>query len=208
MNNRRSLILGLFATFLLGSAPAMAAPLGLTLADTPDIVSGFIDVNYDAGSNALSADGFALQLDAPGINAIAGGLFDLDAVIDNAGNLVGGSFSIFGTIAGLGFNSGTLLTGNLTAFGFPDAGGNPLEFLFTVTGGDAAALFGADGGMILGQTGFGGDWGSDFDNLISGIPGTGQGSADTAAMPASEPGILFLQALGLAMLFLARRRRT
>ena len=45
-------------------AGAQATLLGLTLEDTPDIVSAFIDINYDAGSNALTADGFALQIEA------------------------------------------------------------------------------------------------------------------------------------------------
>ena len=208
MNKNRNLLLGLFATALLGSAPAMATPLGLTLADTPDIASAFIDVVYNAGTDTLTANGFALTLDAPPSNPIAGGLFSLTANVDDSGNLLGGTLTISGTVAGLGFNSGTLLTANLTAFGFVDAGGDPLEFLFDVTGGDAAGLFGSTGGMILGQSGFEGDWASDWDNLLSGIPGTGQGSADTAGTPVSEPGILLLQALGLTLLLVARRRRS
>ena len=205
---QRLALAALLAAFSFVSLPASALPLELNLADTPDIVSAFIDVNYDAGSGALTADGFALQLDGGGgLFPVAGGLFDLNATVDSAGNLIGGTVSILGTIAGLGFNSGTLLTGSLSALGFPDAGGNPLEFLFDVTGGDAAALFGSVGGIILGASGFDGDWATDFDNLIAGIPGTGQGSADTAGLPVSEPGILLLQALGLTMLLLARRRR-
>ena len=188
------------------TAGAQATLLGITLEDTPDIVSAFIDINYDAGTQSLTADGFALQIDTGGgVFPIAGGLFDLDAVIDNAGNLIGGSFSIFGSIAGLGFNSGTLLTGNLTAFGFPDAGGSPFEFLFNTTGGDAAGLYGSAGGILLSETGFGGDWASDFNNLISGIPGTGLGVADVAPVMMPLPATLWLVFAGFVAFRAARR---
>ena len=159
---------------------AQAAPLNLTLNDVPDIVSQFIDVTYNATLDELTASGFALELDDDGsvpAEPITDGTFDLSATIGDAGNLVGGTIAIGGTVASLGFNSGTLLTGTLTAFGFPDAGSNPFEFLFDVTGGDAAALYGGGSvpaGVILSGTGFDGDFGSNFDNLSS---GTGTGTA-------------------------------
>ncbi|MBT8132096.1 MAG: hypothetical protein KJO35_07495 [Gammaproteobacteria bacterium] len=184
------------------SAPSMATPLGLTLADQPDIVSIFIDTVYNAGTQSLTADGFASQLDYDSVlspESISGGLFDLDATVDNAGNLIGGSISIFGTIANLGFNSGTLLTGALTAIGSDISGDGTLEFLFSVNGGDAAALFGDIGGIILAPTGFADAWDQDFSQMMT-------GRADTAAMAAPEPGILFLQGLGLLMLVMLRRR--
>jgi hypothetical protein len=94
------------------------------------------------------------------------------------------------------FNSGTLLTGTLTAFGFPDPGGDPLEFLFNVTGGDAAGLYAsAPGGIILSGTGFGGSFNVDFDNLIGGIQGTGSGAADVAPVPL--PAAVWLFGAGL-----------
>ena len=40
-------------------APGRAAPLTLFL-QTPDVLSGTIDVSYDAGTDILSASGFAL----------------------------------------------------------------------------------------------------------------------------------------------------
>ena len=200
---RRSLI-SCIAVFAFSSA-ANAAPLGLTLLDAPDIFSSFIDVTYDASTDSLSAMGFALELnDGIGVNDITNGMFTLDAVIDDAGNMSSGSFTIGGTIAALGYVSDTLLTGTLDAFGFAP-GGDPLEFLFTVTGGDAAALYGGSGGMVLAGTGFSGSWASDFDNLISGIPGTGQGVSDVAAVPIPAAAWLFLTAiLSLA----ATRRRS
>ena len=189
---------------------AQAAPLNLTLNDVPDIVSQFIDVTYDASLQTLSASGFALELDDDGSvppEPIAGGTFDLTATIDNAGNLVNGTIAIGGTVASLGFNSGTLLTGTLTAFGFPSVGGDPFEFLFDVTGGDAAALYGAGSvpaGVILSGTGFGGDFGSDFDNLST-SPGTGIAVANVGTVPI--PAALWLFASGLlGLIGLARRR--
>jgi hypothetical protein len=209
----RSLLTGarnglLAAGLLLGSA-AQAAPLNLTLNDFPDIVSSFIDVTYNAGTDAFTASGFAQELDDDGsmpAEAIAGGTFNLIATIDASGAMSGGSLSIGGTVSSLGFNTGTLLTGNLTDFGFPDAGGDPLEFLFDVTGGDAAVLYGgvgAVGGVIMGATGFGGSFDSDFDNLRD---GAGSGVANVAPIPV--PAAVWLFGSGLVGLAgLGRRRR-
>lgn len=202
---------------LLGSI-AQAAPLNLTLLDTPDIVSGFIDVTYDAAGDSFVATGFAQELDDDGsvpAEAISDGSFDLTASIDATGALSDGTLTLGGTVASLGFNSGTLLTGDLTAFGFPGAGGDPLEFLFTVTAGDAAGLYGsAPAGLILSATGFGGNFGSDFDNLDEGIidgvltpiPGTGTAVANVAPVPL--PAALWLFAAGLVGLVGVGRRRS
>ena len=147
---------------LLFGSIGQAAPLNLTLLDTPDIVSDFIDVTYDAAGDSFVATGFARELDDDGSvlpENIVNGTFNLAATIDAAGNLVSGSLTIGGTVASLGFNSGTLLTGDLTAFG------DPLEFLFDVTGGDAAGLYGgvgSVGGVIKDVTGFTGDFVVDF----------------------------------------------
>ena len=181
---------------LLGAgSQAEAAPLNLTLLDTPDIVSGFIDVTYNATTDTFSASGFALELDDDGSipsETIAGGTFDLSASIDASGLLASGTLDIGGTVASLGFNSGTLLTGDLTAFGFPNAGGDPLEFLFSVTGGDAAGLYGgagSTGGVILaGGTGFTGDFTADF---------TGGGMAVADVAPVPVPAALWLFGTGL-----------
>ena len=184
--------LPLVAVLTLGAgSQAQAAPLNLTLLDFPDIVSSFIDVGYTAGTDTFTANGFALELDDDGsvpAEAIADGTFDLTANIDDLGALNGGTLTIGGTVASLGFNSGTLLTGNLTAFGFPDLGGDPLEFLFDVTGGDAAGLYGSIGGIILGGTNFTGDFTTDFT-------GTGSAVADVAPVPL--PAAVWLFGAGL-----------
>jgi hypothetical protein len=195
--------LPLVAVLTLGAgSQAQAAPLNLTLLDTPDIVSSFIDVNYDAAGDTFSANGFALELDDDGsvpAEAITGGTFDLTAFIDGSGSLSSGSLTIGGTVASLGFNSGTLLTGNLTAFGFPDLGGDPLEFLFDVTGGDAAGLYGAIGGILLtGGTGFTGDFTVDF---------LGDGSAVSNVAPVPLPAAVWLFGAGLLGLVGVGRNR-
>ena len=194
-------------------APAQGAPLFLDLFDFPDIASGFIDVTYTANTDTFLASGFALEIDDDGVGPaipVQNGTFDLTATIDDAGSLgPGGTLAIGGTVPSLGFNSGTLLLGDLTAFGFPIGGGDPLEFGFDVTGGDAAGLYSTRsgrGGVILSFTGFGGLFTQDFDNLISGNAGTG-----TAVVNVEEevplPGALHagLMVLGLLGLFSARK---
>ena len=180
-----------------------ATPLNLSLSNFPDIFSGAIDVTYTAATGSFSATGTALSFDDDGVGAaetiVAGG-FALSATITNAGVLTGGTLTITGTVPTLGFNSGTLLTGTLTALGFSNTGGDPLEFLFTVTGGDAAGLYGGTGGIILSSTSFPATlFNQDFNNLIAGIPGTGSGVSDTA-VPVPEPTSLILLAIGLASL--------
>jgi hypothetical protein len=200
--------LGACLAAFLWASPSAATPLFLTLEQTPDVVSSFLDVTYDATTDSLAISGFAQELDdgsGPALT-IASGTFDLTAIIDDTGALSGGSLTIGGTVASLGFTSGTLLTGSLTGFGFPDAGGNPLEFSFDVTGGDLAALYGGQpGGVIVGGSGFGGSFASDFDNLSGGLPGTGTGSSNTAPIPEPAAGALLGLALG-GLGWVGRRR--
>lgn len=143
---------------------AQAAPLDLMLNPEPDISSAFITVDYNAGADLLTASGFAQQLTTGGSgNPIAGGTFDLAASVLGDGSLGGGTLSIGGSVPGLGFNSGTLLTGVLTAIGF-DQANDPLEFLFDVTGGDAAGLYTGLSGIILSGAGFPGNWNNNFSS--------------------------------------------
>ena len=160
---------------LLASAPAQAFP-SLNLAPgTPDIESSFINVDY-VGNNAggtLVASGFANVLTPPGspTGNIAGGTFDINANANFNAQTASGTLNIGGTIAGLGFNSGTLLTGTFVSTAgsqtFGAGPGDPLEFLFTVTGGDAAGLYGGVGstvGVILSQSGYAGSFAGNFSS--------------------------------------------
>lgn len=203
---RRLLITSLLAA---GAASAVAAPLNLNLNPAPDITSGFIDVVYNAATDVLSASGFALTLEDNGVPPATDfsnpGAFSISATVTGAGVATGGTLSIGGTVNGFG---PTLLTGTLTAFGFPNApGGNVFEFLFQVTGGALAtpAYYGLPGstvGVILnaGANGFNGSFASSFNNN-GGMAGMGAGVADTAPIP--EPAALTPLALAL---LLARRR--
>lgn len=175
--------------------PAQAAPLNLTLNPFPDITSTLLDVNYDSVGDILTVLGGADDLKVSGSSTlpIAGGIFDLLANIDGSGALTaaGSSLTIFGTASG--FSPSPLLTGDLTAFGFGAA--DTLEFLFDVTGGEAAGLYGGIGataGVIVTGSGFfSGDFTVDFD-------GSGFAAADTQPVP--EPSTVVLLLAGLCML--------
>ena len=198
---------------IVGAAVAVAACSGsghagfipLAFLDAPDVMAGFTDVTYDAGSNAFLATGFALEFDdgTGPAGTIFDGSFSITASIDAGGAAGGGTLDIGGLVSGFGLS---LLTGTLLDFGFDDAGGTLLEFLFQVTGGDLAPQYGGVGaavGVILdmGGGGYSGNFLEDFDNLIGGLPGTGAGVADTGRL---IPGPSAIALLGMAA---ARRRR-
>ncbi len=184
----------------LAPATADALPLGLDLEEDPNILGSFVTVSYLSSSDIFTASGFVFVMtDGLGDanDVVPTGFFSLTANIDNTGGLLGGTVTIFGQVPTLGFASGTLLRGLLTAFGFPTAGGDPLEFLFDVTGGDAAGLYGSAGGMFLDPSGFTGSFESDFSNAA------GTATADVR-VPVPEPSALLLVVLGAG---LARARR-
>jgi hypothetical protein len=141
---------------------------------------------------------------------IAGGSFDINANVNFNAQTASGSLSIGGTIAGLGFNSGTLLTGTFSSApgsqSFGAGPGDPLEFLFDVTGGDAAALYGGVGstaGVILANSGYSGSFASNFTS------GPFQAVSDTFVQASGGvplPGTLWLMLFGGGLL-LSRRSR-
>ena len=120
---------------------------------------------YDPNTNPLFIDfigttGIDFGNGVPeNIISFGGGL---SATIDEAGTLVDGTLNIGGNVASLPGTSGTLLTGDLVAFGFSVAGTDPIdpneggrfEFIFTATGGEAASLYEPNGGIVLDATGF------------------------------------------------------
>lgn len=192
--------LACLAIFL--ASPASATPLNLTLG-LPDVVSGFIDVTYDAGTQTFTASGFSLEIDddgvAPNLALDASGSFSVIATIDNSGNLVSGTVTITGTrTPAPSYGSPLVATSSLTGFGF-NASGTLFEFTYTTAAGSSIGSAGSQGGIILAATTTYTSWGSDFDNLIASIPGTGSGTADTApVVPEPSAAILVALALGYA----------
>jgi len=181
-----------------------ATPLNLTLG-LPDVTSGFLSVGYSTATHQLTAGGYAFSLEINGVGgpdySISAGSFSLSATVDQAGGLNGGTFSIGGTISGIGATTGTLLMGNISSFGFANApGGEIFEFTATVTGGDLAALYGPSTGIILDayDSGFNGTFLGSFAN-------TGFGVSDTAPV-VPEPATLLLALIG-GIGLAARRRR-
>lgn len=174
---------------LLAPGHVNANSLNLNLNNQLDIVSGFVDVEYEE-DDAVVANGFALELDhdgdpsTPGI-PIIGGLIYLEAEIDADGDLYDGEFYITGEIPSLNLGPGILLEAELVEFGFQPGGGEPFEFIYEVTGGDAADIYGgidALGGLILSRTGFRGSFEEAFDNKINETSGTGMGVIDLAPL--------------------------
>jgi hypothetical protein len=188
-----------------GASRSANAGLDLQLQQTPDFFAGFIDVNYNSSTDVFTASGFTFELDDDGVGpaeSVQNGTFIINASINVSGVLTSGTLGIGGTIPALGFNSGTLLTGNLVNFGFPSQGAAPLEFALQVTGGDAASLFGTipTGIILSGDTGFGGTFASSFNNLSGDIPGTGAAIMDAAPIvPLPSSLLLALGGLGAAV---------
>lgn len=181
---------------------AFPAPLNL-IKKFPDLTSSLIKVTYN-GSGAFAASGSSATFDIDGVappdhNVSAGGSpskrWELNMNVTPAnGALVSGTLNITGTIPALSASSGTLLTANLTAFGFPTNGGRIFEWLFTITGGDLAPQYGGinrTGGIILdavpgnGGVAFTGSFTTPFQNTTDSI---GSGNADTFFVP--EPASL------------------
>ena len=107
---------GVFIGLLGVGGSAQGSLIHIVPEDDPDIFSAFIDVVYDAGNALLVASGDAFTLDdgsGPEIG-ITDGTANTTAGIGNSGTLSGGTVTVNGTIASLGYNSGTLLTGDLT----------------------------------------------------------------------------------------------
>ena len=189
------LILGLFWSV----TPSRATPLNLVLNLSPDIFSDEIDVTYNPGTEQLTALGTAELFQ--GGPLIPNGGFSLTASINHITGALqpGGVLSITENMGAV-----TLLTGSLVAFGFNNGGGDPLEFLFSVTGGTLSASYGSTGGvkLNLGQ-GFNGSFAAPFAN-----GGIGLGNSDTAPVGIPENGGTgFLLAASLALLGLMRKAK-
>lgn len=181
-------------------AVPQAAPLNLMLTTPPDLFA-LVDLRYMAATDELTLLGEAITFDDDGVGAplaidIGFQSFALNATVDETGMASGGTLVVTGSITDIGATSGVLLTGTLAAFGFPDSGGDPFEFLFTVTGGDLASFYGSTAGLTLKDTGFnvppdfGDDFGSDSELVVNLRP-------LATPTPVPEPATLALLLTGL-----------
>ncbi len=125
-------------------------------------------MTYDATSGTFTATGVASSLDDGTTlhNFTVPGAVDVAATITSAGGLQpGGVLTFTGQVLGFGATN-PLLTGDLTTLGF-DNNSDVIEFLFSVSGGDLAPLYGGSAGVILRATGFLGNFNNDYENIGS-----------------------------------------
>jgi hypothetical protein len=198
----------LFTSLFIFNAQAGVVNSTLALTTTnPDISAGFITSNYtgDSTSGVFTADGYASVLTTviPSVVPIdeGTGTFDLTANIQESLGTADGVLSIGGTIASLGFYSSTLITGTLLQVGGPYMA---LNFLFNVTGGDAATLYGGIGstiGVIMNFTGYNGSFNAAFASDIE------NASADTFAVEVATPNSLSIFLIGFIALGLRKKFR-
>lgn len=173
----------------------------------PDIVSVTGDLSYDSGLNFLTmvaetinvaySASFSEAIFADAGTMLGTGTFTLNANIDENAEFDGENITGTVTIAGETAtyqSTGTLLTGDL--FGFRSLAEGQMDFLFSVTGGELAALYGginAVGWIVLENTEIpdaqlGGYLDNDFASDVA--------NADTLGV-VPEPGSLLLVVFGV-----------
>lgn len=219
-------LLILAAGIVLFSPVARAAPLNLNLYDYPDFTFDQTDISYDAATNVFTAVGNAgLYLDGvhgnpPGVecgiyvadNFVIKAKIDENGALDlspdpdpwmNTVHITGTAYDINNGYA-VYFPGPDLLIGDLVDFGFPEpanGSADTLEFLFDVTGGDAASAFLAvyyQGGIKL-----------SFGGLPTGDPWATPWSASSGigdVAPAPIPGAIWLLGSGFIGLVGFRKR--
>lgn len=192
MKNCLKHLIGVSLMSLACAGSAGATSLNLSYPSSPDIFASGLSLSYTASSGVLNMSGdvslftflnqppytiqYTPDTNSPNYGGV--GKFALSAVVDSSGNATSGTFSVGGFIAGItgstlpgNGNAGgdaldfSLLTGNLLQFGFQPSPDGKLEFVFQVTGGDLAPLYGPNALMVFNQ------FGDPTDTGI-GFPGT------------------------------------
>lgn len=198
---------------------AFATPLDITIAPQPRITAESLHVHYTTDDQKLDVQGVAWSYISPTIDMdrfpdgtmIWDGILKICAFIDDMGNIIVNEDDELEITGWAATRTDTLLTGDLTAFGFPDSPppGEVVmwEFLFEITGGELAEHFGGVGaevGVKINDpsTTFDGSFDVDFWT-----DPTDTGTGDTGPPMVPEPNVAMLLGLGLAGVGLASRRR-
>jgi len=196
-------ILGIDASSVLGSSLDLVP-------QNPDLAALSLTADYEPSSGStgtLTVTGWPTTITMAGTDTadlIDNGTYNLIAVINKAnGQPLSGTLDIGGTVAGLA-SSGTLLTGQLSQFGFQDSGGDIFEFTFNITGGDLAKYYNSQAGVILTATG------SAFDGSFATRFATGASEAvsdNFTVVPEPTSLMLLLCSLVFALPFFVRQGR-
>ena len=182
------LLLGLLGVALVPASFANLLNVSLDFPKISFVSQDSSAINYNASSQLFSVTAIPTTVlfnngETPRVITGAKN-FQIQAIIDNSGNLIGGAggddFSLSGSVTeGANTYSGLLLTGGVSGFGFLASGASSLyDFRFSPT---AGALFNLFHGNISVQliseiSTFNGDFRTDFH-------GTAKGSAGSESIP-------------------------
>ena len=198
----------LFTSLFIFNVQAGVVDSTLALTTTnPDISSIVYTAEYTGNSTdgTFTSLGQASQLTTAALTSetIDSGTFELNASIQQSAGTADGLLSIGGTITALGFSSGTLITATLLQIGGPNTA---LNFLFNVTGGDAAALYGGVGATIgvimnfMDPTGYNGSFNAAFESDKF-------TSSDTFVVEVATPNSVSIFLIGFIVLGLRKKLR-